>query len=132
MSKKINTKHKNFLENLKTIIQKRYIPVNNNYSTQDLQHQALITNEPVQPIIPARRKKYQRRHINNNVSLDTFEKEYLEFISKLKTQKEQEKINEVTNVPETDVETTQTIEKTQIVENKSTETRTTQKMVETV
>jgi hypothetical protein len=137
MGRKINTRNKNFLADLQARMKDRYNSIHNGtqYSEMDKQRAELIgvdLPEPVAPAIPERhgRGGYSSRR---TPALDTFEAEYEAFIANLKAQKQaQENKVEVTNVPETNVETTQATEETPVVENKPKKTRKKKEVVETV
>lgn len=139
MGRKINTRNKNFLADLQARMKDRYNSIHNGsqYSEMDKQRAELIgvdLPEPVAPAIPERHGGgYSSRR---TPALDTFEAEYEVFIAGLQAKKEKEqqenKIEEVTDVPETNVETTQATEETPVVENKPKKTRKKKEVVETV
>ena len=132
MARHINSKQTNFLKRLNALMQRR--SYGNEYTEQDKQRAALVgadITEPVAPAIPDRAPANRRRTANT----DAFEAEYEAFIANLKAQKqaqEENKVEEVTNVPETNVETTQATEETPVVENKPKKTRKKKAVVETV
>lgn len=135
MARHVNVRHKNFLAELQAKMKERYKPNYNQsaYSETDRRHAEMIgvdLPEPVAPSIPERRGSGKPAHI----SIDAFEKEYEEFIANLKAQKQakESKEEEVTNVPETNVETTQAVEETPVVEDKPKKTKKKKKVVETV
>lgn len=134
MARHINARHKNFLAELQAKMKERYKPnYSQGYSESDRQHAEMIgvdLPEPAAPAIPDRHG--QHRH-QQNISIDAFEAEYEAFIANLKAQKQkQENKEEVTNVPETNVETAQATEETPVVEDKSKKTKKKKKSVETV
>ena len=134
MARHINSKQANFLKRLNALMQRR--SYGNEYTEQDKQRAALVgadIPEPVAPAIPDKAPANRRRTATKNI--DAFEAEYEAFIANLKAQKqaqEENKVEEVTNVPETNVETTQAAEETQVVENKPKKTRKKKEVVETV
>lgn len=137
MARHVNVRHKNFLAELQAKMKERYKPnySQNNYSETDRKHAELIgvdLPEPVAPSIPERHGSGIVR--SAQISVDAFEKEYEAFIANLKAQKQakENKEEEVTNVPETNVETTQATEETPVVEDKPKKTRKKKKVVETV
>lgn len=131
MARHINIRHKNFLAELQAKMKERYKPnYSQTYSETDRQHAQLIgidISEPVAPSIP-------ERHGSKNISIDAFEAEYEAFIANLKAQKQaqENKDVEVTNVPETNIETTQTTEETPVVEDKPKKTKKKKKVFEAV
>lgn len=138
MGRKINTRNKNFLADLQARMKDRYNSIHNGtqYSEMDKQRAELIgvdLPEPVAPAIPERHGRGGGYSSRRTPALDTFEAEYEAFIANLKAQKQaQENKVEVTNVPETNVETTQATEETPVVENKPKKTRKKKEVVETV
>lgn len=134
MARHINARHKNFLAELQAKMKERYKPnYLQGYSESDRQHAEMIgvdLPEPVAPSIPERHGNGKHQ----SISIDAFEAEYEAFIANLKAQKQakENKEEEVTNVPETNVETTQATEKTPVVENKPKKTRKKKEVVETV
>lgn len=134
MARHINARHKNFLAELQAKMKERYKPnYLHGYSESDRQHAEMIgvdLQEPVAPTIPDRHG--QHRH-QQNISIDAFEAEYEAFIANLKAQKQKQENKEeaVTNVPETDAETEQAVEETPVVEDKSKKTKKKKKPVET-
>ena len=135
MARHINARHKNFLAELQAKMKERYKPnYSQGYSESDRQHAEMIgvdLPEPAAPAIPDRHG--QRRH-QQNISIDAFEAEYEAFIANLKAQKQaqENKEEEVTNVPEINVETAQATEETPVVEDKLKKTKKKKKSVETV
>ena len=135
MARHINARHKNFLAELQAKMKERYKPnYSHGYSESDRQHAELIgvdLPEPAAPAIPDRHG--QHRH-QQNISIDAFEAEYEAFIANLKAQKQaqENKEEEVTNVPEINVETAQATEETPVVEDKLKKTKKKKKSVETV
>ena len=135
MARHINARHKNFLAELQAKMKERYKPnYSQGYSESDRQHAELIgvdLPEPAAPAIPDRHG--QHRH-QQNISIDAFEAEYEAFIANLKAQKQaqENKEEEVTNVPEINVETAQATEETPVVEDKLKKTKKKKKSVETV
>ena len=135
MARHINARHKNFLAELQAKMKERYKPnYSQGYSESDRQHAEMIgvdLQEPVAPAIPDRHG--QHRH-QQNISIDAFEAEYEAFIANLKAQKQaqENKEEEVTNVPEINVETAQATEETPVVEDKLKKTKKKKKSVETV
>ena len=140
MSRRINTKQANFLKRLNALMKRR--AYNNTYTEQDMQHAELIGAEKPEPVMPPikDRSPSSKRLLNKintrrTINEDAFEKEYEAFIANLKAQKhaqEENKVEEVTNVPETNVETTQAAEETPVVEDKPKKTRKKKEVVETV
>lgn len=136
MARHINSKQANFLKRLNALMQRR--SYGNEYTEQDKQRAALVgadIPEPVAPAIPDRAPTNRRRTAVKNANIDAFEAEYEAFIANLKAQKqaqEENKVEEVTNVPETNVETTQAAEETPVVEDKPKKTRKKKEVVETV
>ena len=134
MARHINVRHKNFLAELQAKMKERYKPnYSQTYSETDRQHAQLIgvdLPEPVAPSIPERHGSGSRQ----SISIDAFEAEYEAFIANLKAQKQaqENKEEEVTNVPETNVEAAQAVEETPVVEDKPKKTRKKKKVVETV
>ncbi|MBO7694456.1 MAG: hypothetical protein J6T10_17720 [Methanobrevibacter sp.] len=127
MGRKVNTIHKNFLEDLQARMRDRYTNNYANYTESDKAHARMAgieLPEPVAPVIPERKGSTVSAPAK---SMDAFEAEYEAFVAGLKAKKEKEqqenKIEEVTDVPETNVETTQTTEETPVVENKPKKTR---------
>lgn len=135
MARHINSRHKNFLAELQAKMKERYNPnYSHGYSESDRQHAEMIgvdLPEPVAPAIPDRHG--QHRH-QQNISIDAFEAEYEAFIANLKAQKQaqENKEEEVTNVPEINVETAQATEETPVVEDKPKKIKKKKKSVETV
>ena len=135
MARHINARHKNFLAELQAKMKERYKPnYSHGYSESDRQHAELIgvdLPEPAAPAIPDRHG--QHRH-QQNISIDAFEAEYEAFIANLKAQKQaqENKEEEVTNVPEINVETAQATEETPVVEDKLKKTKKKKKSIETV
>lgn len=134
MARHVNVRHKNFLAELQAKMKERYKPnYSQTYSELDRQHAELIGAELPEPVAPAIPERHGH-HRHQNISIDAFEAEYEAFIANLKAQKQakENKEEEVTNVPETNVETTQATEETPVVEDKPKKTRKKKKVVETV
>ena len=135
MARHINARHKNFLAELQAKMKERYKPnYLQGYSESDRQHAEMIGVDLPKPVAPAIPDRHGQHRHQQNISIDAFEAEYEAFIANLKAQKQKQENKEetVTNVPETNVETAQATEETPVVEDKSKKTKKKKKSVETV
>ena len=134
MARHINARHKNFLAELQAKMKERYKPnYSQGYSESDRQHAKMIGVDLPEPAAQAITDCHGQHRHQQNISIDAFEAEYEAFIANLKAQKQaQENKEEVTNVPETNVETAQATEETPVVEDKPKKTKKKKKADETV
>ena len=92
MGRKINTRNKNFLADLQARMKDRYNSIHNGtqYSEIDKQHEepvTLIVPKTVEPVNATVPKKVTAQRAQETALAD-FEKEYQDFIAKLKAKKE--------------------------------------------
>lgn len=100
MARHINTDHKRFLADLQALMRTSY---NNRPAVSNEETEAkIIEPQKPEPIQPERfRSRRQNRIVSNNIqAMDDFEREYQEFIAKLKAKKEQKE--EITTEPITE------------------------------
>ena len=89
MGKKINTRNKNFLADLQARMKDRYNSIHNGiqYSEVDKQRAELISVDLPEPVNATVPRKITAQHAQETTLTD-FEKEYQDFIAKLKAKKE--------------------------------------------
>lgn len=114
MARHINTDHKRFLADLQALMRSSYNnrPVVSNEETEA----KIIEPQKPEPIQPERFRS--RRHnpiVSNNIqAMDDFEREYQEFIAKLKAKKEQKE--EITTEPITEEPKSVEVTESEVIE----------------